>query len=395
MTTEDKRSRLFFYSFFALLAVLTFLLIRPFISAIAVALITIVLLRPIYRYLMQRNWVKGRRRVATTLTIVIFFLLIIIPLLIFGTLTVNQIRTLIELINSGELESLLADVLVRFEEFTQQAMTSLQIDEDQVAEEIQKLARGALNWLSNQAISLGSSLPDLFFSALIFLSLLATLLPATDALNARIKELTPLDVTIYDLYLAKAKAMTISVIKGIFLLTIVQGLLMGIFYWLAGIPFAFFWTILSIGFGVLPVVGISFVAVPIAIVAALLGNVSAAIIILIGFYVFVNPLDVILRPRLVSKEAYLNFTLMLLAIFGGLKIAGMLGMIYGPVIMILFLTTLEVYLERFAPEKKPSVELLEEGETEQIAEIDDALSGSQEPGELREMADGTDDLADS
>jgi predicted PurR-regulated permease PerM len=394
MATDDKRGRIFFYSIFAGLAVLTFLLIRPFISAIAIALITIVLLRPVYSYLMKKKWVKGRRGVATTLTIVIFFLLIIIPLLILGTLTVSQIRSLIELINSGELEKVLEDALVKFEEFSQQVMTSLQIDEDQLAEGFQDLARGALNWVSNLAISLGASLPDLFFSAIIFLSLLATLLPATDDLNKRLKELSPLDVTIYDLYLIKAKEMTISVVKGIFLLTILQGLLMGVFYWIAGIPFAFFWTLMSIVFGVMPVVGISFVAVPIAIVAAVTGNTTAAIIVLIGFYVFVNPLDLILRPRLVSKEAYLNFTLMLLALFGGLKLAGMLGMIYGPVIMILFLTTVGVYAERFVTSDEPeTAALLAGGESETSLEVTgDASERESNIGELEETGSTDDDV---
>jgi predicted PurR-regulated permease PerM len=358
MAEDDNRGRIFFYALFAILGVLTFIVVRPFISSILVALVTIVLLRPLYHYLMTRKRINGRRRVATTLTIVIFFLLIIIPIIVIGGLTLNQIRTLVELVNTGELEDTLLEAFGTFEEFTQQAMTSLQIDEDQLAQGLQDLARGVLNWLSNFALSLGKSLPDLFFNALIFLSLLVTLLPATDDLNTRIKNILPLDVSIYDLYVSKAKAMTMSVLKGIFLLTIIQGLLMGIFYWIAGIPFAFFWMILSIVFGVLPVVGISFVVVPIAIVAALTGNVTAAIIVLIGFYVFVNPLDVVLRPRFVSKEAYLNFTLMMLGLFGGLKLAGMLGMIYGPVIIILFLTTIDVYVRRFAGPKEPDSAVL-------------------------------------
>ena len=72
------------------------------------------------------------------------------------------------------------------------------------------------------------------------------------------------------------------------------------------------------------------------------------LIVLFSFYVVVNPLDLILRPKLVSKEAYLNFTLMLLALFGGLAVGGLLGMIYGPVIMVLFITSIEIYGEYFS-----------------------------------------------
>ena len=85
-----------------------------------------------------------------------------------------------------------------------------------------------------------------------------------------------------------------------------------------------------------------------AIIAIITGNTTSAVIILFGFYVVVNPLDLLLRPRLVSKEAYLNFALMLLALFGGLAVGGLMGMIYGPVFMILFITTIDIYAKYFS-----------------------------------------------
>ena len=106
-----------------------------------------------------------------------------------------------------------------------------------------------------------------------------------------------------------------------------------------------------------------------ALIFLLTGNLSSAIIILIGFYVFVNPTDLILRPKLVSKEAYLNFALMLLALFGGLAVGGILGMIYGPVIMILFITTIDIFAEYFAePKEDPVRTKLEVIEAEGLAD---------------------------
>jgi hypothetical protein len=85
-----------------------------------------------------------------------------------------------------------------------------------------------------------------------------------------------------------------------------------------------------------------------ALIFTLLGNITSTVLVLVGFYVFVNPTDLTLRPRLVSKEAYLNFTLMLLALLGGLAAGGLVGMIYGPVVMILFITPIEIYVQYFA-----------------------------------------------
>jgi predicted PurR-regulated permease PerM len=66
----------------------------------------------------------------------------------------------------------------------------------------------------------------------------------------------------------------------------------------------------------------------------------------------------------VSKEAYLNFTLMLLALFGGLAVGGLLGMIYGPVIMILFMTTIDIYAKYFSDKGDQPAAVLEASEQE-------------------------------
>jgi predicted PurR-regulated permease PerM len=174
------------------------------------------------------------------------------------------------------------------------------------------------------------------------------LLPTYDDLNKRLQELSPLDVDISQRYIRKTTVMITSMVKGVFLVALIQGLVMGFFFWLARIPFTWFLTILSIAFAVLPAVGISFIVLPLAVILLLSGQTGPALLILFGFYGVVNIIDTILRPKLVSKEAYLNFALILIAIFGGLQLAGLLGIIYGPVVMILFMTTIEIYEEHYA-----------------------------------------------
>lgn len=64
----------------------------------------------------------------------------------------------------------------------------------------------------------------------------------------------------------------------------------------------------------------------ITIISLLTGNTTEALIVLFGFYGLVNWVDFFLRPRLISKEASLHFALFILAIFGGLAWAGILGL---------------------------------------------------------------------
>ncbi len=102
----------------------------------------------------------------------------------------------------------------------------------------------------------------------------------------------------------------------------------------------------------IPMVGISWLVIGIAIVSFLTGNWSTALIVLIGFYGVVNWIDILGRPKLLSEEAQINFALFILAILGGVAWAGVMGLFYGPVLMLLLVTTIEIYAERYAHEDR-------------------------------------------
>ena len=69
-----------------------------------------------------------------------------------------------------------------------------------------------------------------------------------------------------------------------------------------------------------------------------------------------NWIDTLLRPKLVPEEAYLHPLLLILSVFGGLALAGLMGVIYGPVIMILFVTSIETYVQYYQGDLTPGVE---------------------------------------
>lgn len=372
---QAQRGRFFFFGLFITLSLLVLYVLSPFLSVIAIAVVTVVMLKPLYDWYLARKWVKERVRVATTLAIVSFFLLILIPIFIVGFLMFSQANDLLEQVKSSELEFSFENLLSTIDGFLRQvpALRDFEIDTEQLAQSLLDLAVAALSWLTSLAASLGTSLANIFIGGLIFLIILATLLPNMDDLEDRIQRLSPMEVNITRIYQLKGRKMVASVIKGVFLLAVIQGLIMGVAYWLAGVPFTILWTLLSMIFALLPLVGISFIVWFMVLIFFLTGNLSSALIVLFAFYVIVNPLDLTLRPKLVSKEAYLNFTLMLLALFGGLGVGGLLGMIYGPVIMVLFVTTIEIYGEYYADVASPDPSL-ELSETIPAANTDDLVS---------------------
>jgi predicted PurR-regulated permease PerM len=60
--------------------------------------------------------------------------------------------------------------------------------------------------------------------------------------------------------------------------------------------------------------------------------------------IVVTNIDNFLRPILVPKQARLDAALMLLAVFAGIAMFGAWGIVIGPVLMIVIVTTISVYL---------------------------------------------------
>jgi predicted PurR-regulated permease PerM len=137
--------------------------------------------------------------------------------------------------------------------------------------------------------------------------------------------------------------MIAAMFKGTFVIAIVSGLAMGIVFWIAGVPYVTLLSIISAFLSLIPMVGISLIAWPVGILLILAGNVWQGVFVIAAFMLVVANIDNVLRPMLIPKGAHLNTALVILSVLGGLSLMGFIGVIYGPVIMILLVTSIEVY----------------------------------------------------
>lgn len=96
------------------------------------------------------------------------------------------------------------------------------------------------------------------------------------------------------------------------------------------------WSIIPLGGGI--------VTIPFGIGMIFYGNIAGGIFVLLWHLLVVTNIDNVLRPILVPRDARLNSALMLLSVFAGITMFGPWGIIIGPVLMILIVTTIDVYL---------------------------------------------------
>ena len=348
MSAEYWRNRLFFWLVFLILIILAMLMIKPYFTALVLSLIAVIMLTPLYSYFLKRKRIRGREKLAVSLTLLSFLGILVIPILLIALLIVNQLAAALTQIASIDLEAVGEGIAQALDALP--LLGDIQLEAINVAEGLQSVARTTAAAVADLAISLGASLPGLLIQGMIFVIVVAALLPHYRDLVENLQRLSPLGYDVSELYGRKITAMVSSLIKGVFLIAVIQGAAMGIFYWLAGLPYVFMLTVVSILLAMIPLVGISWLVIAIAVIAFLIGNPVQGLIVLAGFYGVVNWIDVLLRPKLLSKEAYIPLALFLLSIFGGLAWAGVMGLFYGPVIMLLLVTTIQIYAEQYAKE---------------------------------------------
>lgn len=337
--------RLFFFGMVVILAILTLILVWQFTKSILLAVALVVILKPLYIWILKKKWVKGSESRATGATIVIFILLIAIPVFLIVGNAISQANKLFSGLDLEGADFSLLGVITWLEETIQEiGVQGVQIDEIQLTETIRAAINGLADWLGEVLIFLGQSIPDFFVNAMVVLVIMYVLLPRYKHPGKQnILEIVPFPPEITQLFMEKIDLMITAMFKGTFVIAIVDGAVMGLIFWIAGVPYVMFLTILSMFLSLIPFIGISLVAWPVGIILILSGNTWQGIFVIAAFLIIVSNIDTVLRPVLVPKGAYLNPALIILSVFGGLGVMGLIGVIYGPVVMILLVTCIEVY----------------------------------------------------
>lgn len=341
------RRDIFFYALVLFLAFLATLLAWPYFSSILLALAGIVILKPLYDWFLKQRWLRSSTKWAAIATIITALILIVAPVILFFSAALSQAQDLVSSLVGVDGGNSIQELLGSIEQGIQRIPGggTVQIDESQTTSDIQDLLSTVAGWLGDAAMALGAALPQMFVGFVIAIAIVMTFLPRyeRDSNQKVLSEIIPFPEQITELYIDKTKTMMTGMFRGSFVIAFVQGLVMGLVLWIAGVPSVIFFTLLSMIAALLPVVGLSIVAWPIGIILLLSGQTWQGLWVIGAYLLVVSNIDFVLRPRLVPEGAYLNPALLLIGVFGGINLFGPVGLLYGPVIMVLLVTSISVY----------------------------------------------------
>jgi len=126
---------------------------------------------------------------------------------------------------------------------------------------------------------------------------------------------------------------TRAVFLGIGLTALVQGILVGVGFWIAGLPSPLVFGVVAVLVALIPMVGSALVWAPGALFLAARGEYGYAIFLAVWGAVVVGMVDNFLRPMLISGRADVPTLAVFVGVMGGLAAFGFIGLFVGPIVL--------------------------------------------------------------
>lgn len=339
---EPLSSKTQHYSFFALLGivgVLAILVFLPYVSSIIIALVCSVIFRPIHNSLLK----LFAPSFAAFGTIIVVAIIIFIPLGFLGVRISTEAQDLYQYIttegNQAKIIVMMNDLVLRVGHKVLGYYPEVTPDSFNIA----GYAQHALSWSFTNLDSIVSNTARIGFDIFILLIALYYMLRDGGNLKKSIIAMSPLLDAYDEEIFEKLERAIFSVVRGSLGVSVVQGLLTMLGFWIFGIPNPVLWGSLAAIASLIPGVGTALVLIPAVIYLYITGAVVMSVGLLIWAVLAVGLIDNFLGPYLVQKGVHIHEFLILLSVVGGLSFFGPIGFILGPLILSLLFALLEIY----------------------------------------------------
>jgi predicted PurR-regulated permease PerM len=140
--------------------------------------------------------------------------------------------------------------------------------------------------------------------------------------------------------------MTRAVFLGLGLTAVAQGVLLGVGFWIAGLPSPLVFGVLGVILALVPMVGPALLWIPGAIWLAARGEMGYAIFLALWGGIVVGLIDNLLRPLLISGRVEVPTLAVFVGVIGGLAAFGFIGLFLGPIVLGLLIALFRFELDR-------------------------------------------------
>lgn len=343
--------RLFYLFFLAMLGFslcLLYYIMQPFIHSIILACVFTGITYPLYTRCL--TFTRQRRIPAAAIITACIAMIIAILVTIFVAGLIPQAKTSIAAVNQWLTGSHLGDTLNLYIEpilqSLQEHFPEFALSINDIKDNITAFSTKAGQMLLSSASSIVGNTLMFFGHLLLVLLIMFFLFIDGPNLLKRTAYLFPMKPEQTDVILESMRRMSRAVLVGGFSVAVLQGLVGGIGLAIVGIP-PLFWGTVMVFAALVPVVGTGLVWGPAVAFLFIADDWQAGLFLLLWCGILVTSIDSILRPILMRGGAKLPVLYLFMSILGGVNVFGMLGILYGPLILGLVAVMLDIYAEEF------------------------------------------------
>jgi predicted PurR-regulated permease PerM len=334
--SQNRVRQIFFLLLIVLLGLLLFLELFGFLSAFLGAITLYMVMRKAMFYLTTvRKWKKGW---TTVLLMFISMIVILLPIFVLINMLSSKIAYAVQ--HSDELVEALKKVVGSLEQ-----RFSIEIISDQNISKLSNILAENLPKVLSATLSTLGSIIFMYF-------ILYFMLMNGREMEHSLYEHIPLkDENAHKLGY-EVQNMVLSNAIGIPVIAMLQGIVGLIGYFIIGVGQPWFWFVVTCITAMLPVVGAALAYVPLAIIFFAGGDNVRGIFMLIYGFGIIGTVDNVFRFTLARKIGNVHPLITIFGVIIGIDLFGFLGLIFGPLLISLFILLLKIYSSEFITKQR-------------------------------------------
>jgi predicted PurR-regulated permease PerM len=331
-----RNQRLQTIGFFVLLALAVLVIIRifwPFWELLAFAGVLAILFQPWHQKILA--WIKSPSWSAF-FTMLLVLIIVIIPLGVIGYSLFLEANNLLNGFKTGNFSFDEAAIVGHLP-------VSLQAVGRNFLENFYQWVSQLTGSAVQNITGLIANVVNFFFGCFLVFFSLFFLLRDGPRLKDFFSQILPLSKVHESVIIEKLIKATDGVIKGSFLIALIQGGVATAGFLIFGVPQPFLWGAFTVLAALVPTVGTSLSLIPAILYLLLTGHIGAGIGLIIWGVAAVGLIDNVVSPKLIGSKTSLHPLLVLFSVLGGLQVFGVLGFLFGPILMAVFVALLDIY----------------------------------------------------
>ena len=333
---QNRIRQVFFLVIIVLLGLLLFSELYTFLPALLGAVtLYIVMRRWMFHLTIKKKWRKGW---TAALLMLISMIVILLPIALLINMLSSKITFAIQ--HSDELVGSLKKIVTEIEQ-----KFKIKITRDENINRLGDFIRSSIPKLLGATFN---TLGTIFFMYFILYFMLVN----GRKMEANIYEHIPLKDENAMMLGTEVKNMVISNSVVIPVIAVLQGVVALIGYLIIGVNEPWFWFVVTCITAMLPVVGAALAYVPLAIIFFANGDTGKGIFMLIYGFGVIGTVDNVFRFTLARKIGNVHPLVTVFGVIIGLSVFGFIGLIFGPLLISLFLLLLKIYSSEFITKQR-------------------------------------------